>query len=258
MEEQGVIEIRVKGRVGDKSLTPLDVDISEIKDIISDIESFIFPSVAEKRERPHIAYSIEDGSALHRFFLPITSVILFNGLTEEISHRQSIDFLDYKRGEIIEKFQRKAKDKMLEISFSNSISKKDNLVINKETNYYQAQAEWINTDINLYGEIFQEGGINPNLHILTKEFGKLTVSATKEQLTEGENKLYKVYGLRVSAKQNLKNKSLSDIKLMDFIEHNPVFDKNELSTLIKKATPNWAKVNDIDKWLKQIRGAALE
>lgn len=254
MEEKGYIEIKFEGRVGDHKLSPMDIDISEIKEVINDIENFLYPTRIEKTERPLIAHKLEEGSAKHKFFLPITGVILFNGLIGEIGNRKSTDFLDYKRAEIIEKFQRKAKEKVLEITFSNSLDDNKELRITKNTNFYKAQADWINTEFYLYGEIYQEGGITPNLHIVTKEYGKLTVLATKEQLTEGEKKLYKFYGLKATGKQNVDTKKIDDLKLVDFIEYNPVFNKSELDILISKAKPNLSTISNVDNWLTEIRG----
>jgi hypothetical protein len=254
MEEKGYIEIKFEGRVGNTKLTPMEVDINEIKEIIVDIENFLFPSRSEKSERPHIAYLIEEGSAKHKFFLTLTSVILFNGLISEIENRKSIGFLEYRRAEIIDKFQRKARERGLEITFSNSLPYKNELKITKSTNYYKPQTDWIETEFYLYGEIYQEGGITPNLHIITKEHGKLTVFATKEQLLEGENKLYRSYGLRAIGKQNLTDGKLVDLKLIDFLEYNPIFDKMELDILIAKATPNLSSIANVDTWLAEIRG----
>lgn len=90
VEEQGYIEIRVTNR--ENTLSPKDIDINEIKDLILDVESFLYPHRKEKQNRPHISYDIEEGSAKHKFFLPITAVILFNGWTNEIKKRNNLDF----------------------------------------------------------------------------------------------------------------------------------------------------------------------
>lgn len=254
MEEKGYIEIKFEGKVGGGALTPMEVDIAEIKEIMNDIENFLYPTRSEKSERPHISYLLEEGSAKHKFFLTITGVILFNGLIGEIGNRQSIGFLEYKRAEIIDKFQWKARERGLEITFSNSLPYKNELKITKSTNYYKPQTDWIETEFYLYGEIYQEGGITPNLHIITKEHGKLTVFATKEKLLEGENKLYRLYGLRAIGKQNLTDGKLGDLKLIDFLEYNPIFDKEELDILIARATPNLSSITNVDTWLAEIRG----
>jgi hypothetical protein len=107
-------------------------------------------------------------------------------------------------------------------------------------------AHYINTEFLLYGEVYQEGGIVPNFHINTREYGKLTVSATKEQIVEGEKRVYRIYGLKMQGKQNIETKMPFDLKLLDFIEYNPVFDKAQLNILIEKATPNLSKIKNVD------------
>jgi hypothetical protein len=259
MEEKGHIILKFDGIINGEKLTPSDIDISEIKEIITDIEAFLYPTRSEKNERPHISYRIEDGSALHKFFLPLTSVLFFNGIIGEVNSRKTIDFLDFKRAEIIEKFQRVAKEKDLEITFSTSSTDTKELKITKETNYFNVAPNFIYSEFTLYGEIYQEGGITPNLHINTKEFGKLTVSATKEQILEGEKRVYKIYGLKATGKQSLENMKPYDLKLNHFINYNPVFDKAELDILIAKATPNLSKIENVDNWLTLIReGGAHE
>lgn len=257
MEEKGHIIVRFDGLINGKKITPSDVDISEIKEIITDVESFLYPTRNEKNDRPHISYTIEEGSAKHKFLLPITGMLLFNSIIGEVSNRKTIDFLDFKRAEIIEKFQRIAREKDIEITFNTSSFESKELVINKNTNYFNVAPNWINTEFVLYGEVYQEGGMKPNFHILTKEYGKLTVAATKEQILEGEKRLYKIYGLKANGKQNLETKEPYDLKLARFIDYNPIFDKAQLDLLIAKATPNLSKLKNVDSWLEQIREGGL-
>jgi hypothetical protein len=256
MEERGHIEVKIEGKVGNKPLKPEDIDIAEIKEIISDIESFLYPGRAEKAERPHISYKIVEGSARHFFHLPISAVLLFNGLTGEIASRGTIDFLDFKRAEIIEKFQKKVLEKNYEITLTNSLSEAKSLIINKDTKYFNVAADFIETELILYGKINAEGGVNPNFHIETKDYGRLTVDATVEQLLEGEKRLYKFYGIRVSGKQNLLNGKPYDLILLNYIEYTPVFNRIELDILIERATPNLSKITDVDAWLNQLRAGS--
>jgi hypothetical protein len=67
------------GKVGNKPLKTIDIDIAEIKEIICDVETFLYPT---------------------------RGVQLFNGLSTEIKTRGNIDFPDNKRAEIIDKFQK--------------------------------------------------------------------------------------------------------------------------------------------------------
>ncbi len=256
MEEQGYIEVKIDGMVGNKPLKPIDVDIAEIKEIISDVETFLYPTRGEKVERPHISYKLEEGSARNLFYLPISGVLLFNGLSTEIKSRGNIDFLDNKRAEIIDKFQRRAVEKELEISFLSSSSKEPILKINKDTSYFKIAATFIETEFVLYGKINEEGGNNPNFHLLTKEYGKLVVSASEQQLLEGEKRLFKVYGVRAKGKQSLTDGKPFDLKLIDYITYNPNYDEHKLDLLIERASVKWNAVLNVDNWLQQIRGGA--
>lgn len=254
MEEKGFIEVKIDGKVGDAPLKPDDVDITEVKEVITNIETFLYPGKLEKSDRPRISYKIEEGSVLHYFHLPISAVILFNGLSGEITDRGNIDFLDYKRAQVIEKFQQLALERNLEITFSNSLQSPKKLVINRTTSFFTVAASYIETELTLYGKIEAEGGVNPNFHIETIEYGRLTVSATIEQLLEGEKRLYKHFGIRVTGKQSLTDKKPFDLKLLNYIEYNPVFNKTELDILIERATPNLSKIIDVDAWLNELRG----
>ncbi|MCU0824850.1 MAG: hypothetical protein MUF77_09440 [Leptospira sp.] len=256
MEEQGYIEIKIDGYVGNKPIKPIDIDIAEIKEIISDVETFLYPTRGEKAERPHISYKIEDGSARNLFYLPISGVLLFNGLSTEINSRGNIDFLDSKRAEIIDKFQRRAAEKNFEISFFSSSAKEPLLKINKDTSYFKVAATYFETEFLLYGKINEEGGNNPNFHILTREYGKLVVSASEQQLLEGEKRLFKVYGVRAKGKQNLADGKPFDLKLIDYITYNPNYDEHKLDLLIERASIKWNTIPDVDNWLQQIRGGA--
>lgn len=251
MEEQGYIEIRVDNI--NNSLTPKDVDINEIKNVISDIETFLYPTREEKKLRPQISYDIESGSAKHKFYLPISAVILFNGLTTEIHKRKSLDFLDYKRQEVIDKFQKKAIKEGFTIEFNNSLSRESSLIIDTNTNYDMIAPQFYESEFYLYGEIYQEGGKNPNIHISTSKFGNVTISATKEQILDGVKKTYKPYGVKVKGNKSLSDGKFNDLKLVEFINYRPIFDKSLLDKVIDRASKNLHKITNLDQWIEGLK-----
>ena len=175
-------------------------------------------------------------------------------MSGEINNRGNIDFLDNKRAVIIDKFQRKAKEKNIEISFYSSSSHSPILTINKETQFFKVAATFIETEFTLYGKINEEGGNNHNFHLLTKEYGKLIISASEQQLLEGEKRLFKVYGVRAKGKQNLSDGKPYDLKLIDYITYNPNYNEHKLDLLIERASKTWNKVSNVDSWLSEIRG----
>ncbi len=113
------------------------------------------------------------------------------------------------------------------------------------------------SEFYLYGEIYQEGGKTPNLHISTKKHGNLTISATKEQIMEGNIKTYKPYGIKVRGKKSLENDTLTDLELVEFIQYKPVFNKSLLENVIEKASVNWNKISNIDAWLDDMKAEEI-
>lgn len=251
MEEKGYIEIKVKNIDG--SLKPKDVDISEIQEMMDDLETFLYPSRKEKRNRPHISYDLEEGSAVHKFSVAISSVLLFNGLISEIKDRNNIDFLDYRRQSIIDKFQRIAEEEAYVFELKTSLRKGELLIIDSNTNFEQISPNFYETEFYLYGEIYQEGGKTPNLHITTKKFGNLTVSATKKQIMDGEKKTYRPYGIKVKGKKSLDDGKPIDLELIEFIHYKPFFDKSLLDKVIEKASKNLERIKDVDSWLQEFK-----
>jgi lipopolysaccharide export LptBFGC system permease protein LptF len=109
------------------------------------------------------------------------------------------------------------------------------------------------SEFYLYGEIYQEGGKNPNLYINTKEYGNLVISATKKQIMESEKKTYKLFGVKVRGKKSLEVNSITNLKLIEFIQYTPTYNKDLLDRVIKKASQSWNKIPNIDTWLANIR-----
>ena len=224
-----------------------------------DVETLLFPTKAEKEERPKVSYEVQDGSVRNLFFIPAANVIMFTALLSEVGKQGSTDLLQPKAAFIIDKWQRKALASGREYSITSSVNETPFLTINSHTKFIAPQTDWVNTNLYLYGEIFEEGGLNnSNLHILTDRYGKLTVGATKEQLTSGTNKLYNFYGLWVKGKQNVETGSLKDLSLIDFLTHQLNYDELALNKQIEKASINWQKIGDKDAWLTDIRGGVNE
>lgn len=260
MEQTAHISITIKGKTINGDLNPRDVDIAETRELLNDVETLLFPTKTEKDERPKVAYEVKEGSVKNIFFLPAAKVIMFGALISEVGNRGNIELLEPKAAAVIDKWQRRSYSSGREYSISSSISNDNSLLtINSKSQFIAPQSDWVNTSLYLYGKIYEEGGLSKvNLHILTDRYGKLTVNATEEQLTEGDQKLFKIYGLWVKGKQNLATGQLKDLELIDYLKYQPEYDEIVLQKLIKKATTNWATIPNKDQWLQEIRGGANE
>lgn len=260
METTGYISLTITGKTADGSLNPRDIDIAETKELLADMETILFPTKAEKDDRPKVSYEVKEGSVKNLFHLSLAKVIMASALMTEVGKQGSTDLLEPKAAAIFQKWQQKAYITGRQFVLSSSVAADKPLVtVNKETAFIAPPTDWVVTSLHLYGKIYEEGGLNRvNLHILTDRYGKLPVKATEEQLTTGDNKLFKIYGLWVKGKQNIASGELKDLELVDFLTHDPNYNEASLQKLIKKASANWKKIKDKDAWLKDVRGTAYE
>lgn len=108
MEQTGYISIIIRGKTANGNLNPKDIDIDETKELLSDVETLLFPSKNEQTERTKVAYEGQEGSGKNLFFIPLAKVIMFSALMSEVGKQGSVDLLDPKAATILDKWQRKA------------------------------------------------------------------------------------------------------------------------------------------------------
>lgn len=257
-QETGFVEIKIEGKINGREYTIQDVDISELQEIINDFQSLMFPDSKDKRNRPNVYYMPENGSAKHKFFVGLVSVLSFGAILNEVGIRKGdITFLGRKRAEVFDKFQKYSTSKDYKITISTSRQEVKPVEINSKTKYYLPKDIFVDTEVYLYGQVYSVGGkTNPNIHIETTEYGPVTVDASKEQLKGNDNHLYATVGIRAIGKQNILDGSYSDLKFIDFVNYTPNPSREYYIERIKRATASWSDVEDTDKWLNQLRGTA--
>lgn len=256
MNKIGQIEIIVKGFKGNVEVTPDNYDIKDIVDILQNVENLLFPN--NKKERPIISYDIEKGSVKHIIKTSMQAVLGFNAILFQVQNDNSIDFLEIQTAKAFEFFQESAQKQNVEFTISTSIQNTSQIVINKDTKLHRSEEVWAEAEFYFYGIIIDAGGkLKANIHLDTKDYGLLTIDATKETLAEYEsNPLYKSFGVRAIGKQNIKTGELdkSELKLVDIIDYNPLYKEDYIKSLIKKAKNSWGNVKDADDWLSNLRG----
>ena len=255
MNRMGHIEIRVIGEEGNNPLTPENYDIREIRIMLENIEDLLYPG--NKKTRADITYQIEEGSVRNIFKTSLQAVISFTAIATMISKTNSIDGLELPTAKAIENIQNAARNKNYSFEVKTSESQDVVLKITPQTRYERSANLWVDAEFYFYGILTNAGGKNKaNIHLDTKEVGSITIETDKIFLKdEPENLLYKEYGVRASGKQNMETGEIdrSNLKLVQLIDYNPIFDEVYLNNLIAKASPKF-KNFDADIWLRDIRG----
>jgi hypothetical protein len=251
MKELGYIEIRVN------EVSPNAFDISDVMELLKNAENLLYPN--ERKSRPIISYEIKEGEDSTRNLIKtlIGPVKAVNAVLGQIQNDNSIDLIDTVQAKAIENMQEWAVKKKYELVIKTSVKESAFLGISQHTKYYRSENLWLDSDLYLYGKVTNMGGkTSPNLHLATDDYGTVIIQTTEEILAnEKENKLYKLVGVHVQAKQNVKSGQLdkNEVKLLDFVDYKQEYDSDYLNELINQAGKTWADIPDTDQWLAQIR-----
>ena len=211
-----------------------------------------------KKERPLITYDITEGSVKHIFKTTMQAVIGFSAILSQVQLNNSIDFLELKTARALENIQNLSLQKDYEFQIKTSLKEDYELFISPKTHYFRTENIWVEAEFYFYGELKNAGGKSKaNIHLDTEDYGYLAIETGEDFLRDQEsNLLYKKYGIRAKGKQNIETGELDtkSLKLIKLIDYQPKFDSKYLGRLISKAKKNWQTINDVDGWLRDLRG----
>ncbi len=256
MNNTAYIEIIVNGQKGNIPLSPDNFDIKEIKLLFESVENLLFPEA--KNSRPIISYEIEKSSVKNIFKTTLQYIIGINAVLQQIPEVGNIDFLDVRTAHSIEAIQDYAKEKDYSIMLTTSLENRAVLIINSSTNYYRTDSLWADSEYYLFGKITNAGGKDrANIHLFTDEFGTLRITTPISYLDAYPgNLLYKKFGVRVKAKQNIKTGELDPgtLVFIELVDYERSYNRDYLSKIRDKAKSNWVGKVDTAEWLNDVKG----
>ena len=256
MADNGVIEITVKGKNGNEPLTPDNFDIKEIKSLFDIVEALLYPN--QKIKRAPITYSIEKGSVRNIFKTTPQSAAVFIAIISMVKDNGNLDGLEIETARALSEVQKSAHRTGYTYEFGEYKASEPKLVISHDTSYHVNENLWADAEFYFYGVLVNAGGKDkPNIHIQTKDKGLLIIKTEKEYLEElTENVLYKHFSVRALGRQNIETGELdpTSLVLMELNLHDPSYNAQYLERLIKRATPHWEDVKDVDTWIYNLRG----
>ena len=256
MEESGKIEIRVVGRMGNEPLSPENFDIREIKGLFDVVEAMLYPN--QKCSRAPITYSLETGKVRNIFKTTLQSATAFLAVLSLVQKNGTLDGLELPTAKALQEVQKSAVKNNFTYEFGTPYNNSPSLVISKETTFHINENLWADAEFYFYGMLVNAGGKDKtNIHIQTKDNGLLTIATEKEFLQDlEENVLYKHFTVQARGRQNIVTGEIdtSSLQLIQLTSYDPNYNEQYLANLIKRASPKWADVEDVDKWLSEIRG----
>lgn len=257
---QSEITFRISGKYGNEELTPSNFDIAQIRVLFDELEALLYPGKKQK-DRPVITYEMRTGSVINVFKTSLQQVLAFSAILGVIEmDGGSIDRLENNSARAIENLQSFARRYDYDIEIGTSDNPARRLKVTPHTNYIRHENIMVDVEAYYYGTLIDAGGKDKaNIHLDTKEAGVLIIKSDKGYLSDYKgNPLYRKFGVRVCAKQNIVTGDIdkSSFTLIELIDYQAQFDEDYLNSLISKTTPKWNGV-DADTWLANLRGGIL-
>lgn len=250
------MEINISGTKGNLDLTPDNYDIRELITMLENAENLLYSG--DKKDRPTISYSIEEGSVKHIFKTSIQYIIGFNAIIGQVGQIKSIDFLDMRTAMALESMQDIAAKKNYTFKIRTSLSDTNELKLDRTTHFYRTEAIWADAEFYFYGKVTNAGGKDKaNIHITTDELGTVRIQTPISFLESyDENLFYRTFGIRVTGRQHSETSEIdtSILKFVELVDYQPRYDEYYLKTLREKAKHNWLGTINPDQWLREIRG----
>lgn len=168
-----------------------------------------------------------------------------------------LDALDVKRREVIERWQKVARQAGGVAFRITAPALERPLIIDERSDYRADDADqWVVVERYVRGEIQNLGGAKAvNAHVRLPTGVLLTVATDRTVLkNDTHNRLYKQAMLRIKARYNVLTQELRDAQLIEFVEYEPQFDEADMDRLTRRGAQAWKDVGDAAAWVEDFRG----
>ena len=237
--------------------SPERVRLSDLADFSADVAAFLRGDGKEVDTKT-LEVAIRDGS-LAIETTPLSLAPKLFGDLRALLISELLDGVDAKRREVMERWQRAARQtRQLAYRITAPFLERP-ILINSESDYHADDADqWVQVERYIRGEIQDLGGATKaNAHVRLPDGRTLKVTAERAVLkNDTVNRLYKVAMLRIKADYNAVTRELRNARLVEFVEYAPRVDEDELARLMRRGALAWKDVPDATSWVDELRGGS--
>ena len=235
--------------------SPERVRLSDLADFSADVATFLRGDGKDVDTRT-LEVAIRKGSLAIETMPLSAAPRLFSDLRALLAS-ELLDSVDAKRREVMERWQRAARQAR-QLAYRITAPFLDRpILINSESDYHADDADqWVQVERYIRGEIQDLGGATKaNAHVKLPDGRTLKVTAERNVLKDDTvNRLYKVAMLRIKAEYNVVTRDLRNARLVEFVEYAPRVDEDELARLMRRGANAWKDVPDATAWVDELRG----
>ena len=235
--------------------TPDRVRLGDLASFSSDVATFLRGEDKEV-DTNALEVAVRKGSLAIETVPLLSAAHLFRDLRALVGG-ELLDSLDAKRREVMERWQKAARQTK-QVAYRISAPFLDRPIeINAESDYHADDADqWVQVERYVRGEIQDLGGVTKaNAHIKLPDGRTLKVTTERDVLrNDTVNRLYKLAMLRIKAEYNVLTRELRNARLVEFVEHASTVDEEALSRLTRRGAVAWKDVPNATTWVDELRG----
>lgn len=238
--------------------TPDRVRLGDLADFSADVATFLRGEDKDVDTKT-LEVAIRTGSFAIETVPLLSAPGLFRDLRALLGG-ELLDNLDAKRREVMERWQKTARQTR-QVAYRISAPFLDRpIVVNAESDYHADDADqWVQVERYIRGEIQDLGGVTKaNAHIKLPDGRTLKVTTERDVLrNDTVNRLYKLAMLRIKAEYNVLTRELRNARLVEFVEHASTVDEDALARLTRRGAIAWKDVPNATAWVDELRGEKL-
>ena len=254
MEAQRITGALIDSSAGFEA-TPDRVRLGDLADFSTDVAAFLRGEDKEVDTKA-LEVAVRKGSVAIETTPLMSAPNLFRDLRTLLAG-ELLDDLDAKRREVMERWQKAARQTK-QLAYRISAPFLDRTIeINAESDYHADDADqWVQVERYIRGEIQDLGGVTKaNAHVKLPDGRTLKVTTERDVLRDDTvNRLYKLAMLRIKAEYNVLTRELRNAHLVEFVEHSSMVDEEALSRLTRRGASAWKDVADATSWVDELRG----
>jgi hypothetical protein len=249
------ITIALTDRTAGFEATPDRVRLGDLASFSSDVATFLRGEDKDV-DTNTLEVAVRKGSLAIETAPLLSAPNLFRDLRTLLGG-ELLDNLDAKRREVMERWQKAARQSKQVVYRISAPFLERPIEINAESDYHADDADqWVQVERYVRGEIQNIGGMTKaNAHIKLPDGRTLTVTTERDVLrNDTVNRLYKLAMLRIKADYNVLTRELRNARLVEFVEHASTVDEDALSKLTRRGAVAWKDVPDATTWVDELRG----
>ena len=256
MEAQRITIVLIDSTAGFEA-TPDRVRLADLADFSADVATFLRGEDKEVDTRT-LEVAVRAGSLALETAPLMSAPNLFRDLRTLLGG-ELLDNLDAKRREVMERWQKAARQTK-QVAYRISAPFLDRPIeINSESDYHADDADqWVQVERYIRGEIQDLGGVTKvNAHVKLPDGRTLKVTAERDVLRDDTvNRLYKLAMLRIKAEYNVLTRDLRNARLIEFVEYAPKVDEDDIARMTRRGAAAWKDVADATAWVDELRGGS--